>query len=505
MVFLQQYVKFVQAQNFCSMTIYAYRLEGQCNTPPPDAVGTIYADGQCRTVVTNTTGNLLPGNYRAECTAGGKIRFVESDCVYDTCSLPAIDDGTGLCERKFNTISSLYRTSEYDVEEKNATSFTCTKLNNTAFDGVDVTFVVFGDCSDPGCLVNGVVNPLPPTESPTISPSALPSPSPTKKPSPTSSPSDNPSPRPTEPPTRRPVPAPTPRPTGRPVPAPTPPPTRPPWDASCFSGQSLVEVEGQGSTRMDALKIGDAVLTADGSYSKVYSFGHYDSNTKTEYLQIQVATDKYHHPLEITSEHLLYKHILQTKKKEAVPAGSIKVGDWIVAENGAPVKVSSIAKVSRVGAYAPLTTTGNVVVNSILASNYMSRMWVKDVPGQMLHYLQHGGTLPYRIYCTVVGCHGEIYNKETGFSPWVMFWYHIEQWQLGLHPILQALFFMVGAVPATLVVVVGMLLTVPISTTFMHLMVCLAGYYIWKKAPGKHGSMPLSVGFNKELNAGSKH
>jgi len=256
---------------------------------------------------------------------------------------------------------------------------------------------------------------------------------------------------------------------------------------------------------MDQLMIGDSVRTENGSYSLVYSFGHYQPNTKTEYLQIQVATDKYHHPLEITSEHLLYKHIFQTKKKEVVPAGSIKVGDWVVAENGSSVKVSSIAKVRRVGAYTPLTTTGNFVVNSILASNYVSRMWVKDVPGQMLHYLQHGGILPYRVYCTVVGCHSETYHKVTGFSPWVMFWYRIEQWQLGLHPILQALFFMVGAVPATLVVVVGMLLTVPISTTFMHLMVCLAGYYIWKKANDKPGSVGSGIGFNKKLKAGSKY
>jgi len=244
-------------------------------------------------------------------------------------------------------------------------------------------------------------------------------------------------------------------------------------------------VLGHGPTRMDALKIGDSVRTENGCYSPVYSFGHYESNKMTEYLQIQVGgkIQKYKpHPLEISMEHMLYKYIIQTKKKEAIPAGSIKVGDWIVADTGAPIEVLSITKVSRRGAYSPLTTTGNIVVSGVLASNYVSRSWVKDhASGEMLHWLQHGGTVPYRVYCAVVGCHSETYDDSTGFSPWVQFWYHIEQWLLSLSKVWQVVSLTLLVVPVVMAMLLGKLLAVaPTMTSVAHCLAAVIGFFFWK-------------------------
>ena len=233
---------------------------------------------------------------------------------------------------------------------------------------------------------------------------------------------------------------------------------------SCFSERTTIEVDGKGVIPMKHLKINDWVRIGGDSYSRVHSFGHYQPNAWTVYLQIQVASDektKEHHPLEITADHLMFIYDLAKMQQQAVPAGRLKVGDWIVsAEDTTPTQVSSITKVSRRGAYAPMTTTGGIAVGGILASNYVSRGWLHDrVSSQVLQWLQHGAAVPYRMYCSVSGCENETYDEETGFSPWVLFWYRLEQWQLGLNPILQALFLLVLAVPSTLVVVTGILLT----------------------------------------------
>jgi len=263
----------------------------------------------------------------------------------------------------------------------------------------------------------------------------------------------------------------------------------------CFSGRSTVQVQdARGSVTMEELRVGDFVRVAGGSFSRVYSFGHYQPNVVAEYLQIQTAPgaviQKNFQPIEISSEHLLYVFNMTTKGYDLLPAGHVKIGDHLfVSEQHvlAPSRVTAINKVHRRGAYSPLTATGNILVGGgggVLASNYVSRSWLKDrVSGQMLHMLQHGAALPYRLYCTAIGCENETYDEATGFSPWVLFWFNVEQWQLSLHPALQALFLMFLAIPATLVVIAGALLAIADSTgtTATHVLACVLGYCVWKK------------------------
>lgn len=75
----------------------------------------------------------------------------------------------------------------------------------------------------------------------------------------------------------------------------------------CFSGSAEVNVQGKGATCMDALTIGDSILTGSGTYSKVYSFGHFG-------------------PLEVSNDHLMYVYT-KAMKKIIVPAQDIQVGD----------------------------------------------------------------------------------------------------------------------------------------------------------------------------------
>jgi len=260
---------------------------------------------------------------------------------------------------------------------------------------------------------------------------------------------------------------------------------------NCFSGVSTVDVRGQGIIQMKDLKVNDWVRVSGDAYAHVHSFGHFQPDKKAQYLQIHVAVlDAYnkHHPLEITEDHLLFAHNLRTKKTTAVPAGSLKVGDFIMTQKGEASRVTSILEVSRRGTYAPLTATGDILVGGILASNYVSRTWLYDfLSGQTMHWLQHGTTFPHRVYCQVIGgCQDETYNANTGFSQWVKFWYNVEQWQLGLHPSLQILFLIFLALPAIIAVMVGMLVSIPIPTFFAaivtsHLFTCMVCYVVWEK------------------------
>jgi len=233
---------------------------------------------------------------------------------------------------------------------------------------------------------------------------------------------------------------------------------------------------------MAELHIGDEVLNAGGTYSKVYSFGHFAPKMKMEYLQVRTASmmDK-KHALEISSEHLIY---IQDKKSKTsirrlVAAGDLKVGDHLWTETGLSSVILSIRKVQGEGAYAPLTTTGDILVNGIMASNYVTRGWLKmQIPGDALHYLQHGATLPVRLLCSLMNCAEEIYDDTTGYSSWVSFWFRIEQWQLALSPVVRIIFLGFLAAPAVLIMLLGKFLSMPMSFKVIHLIVAFAGFLI---------------------------
>lgn len=261
-------------------------------------------------------------------------------------------------------------------------------------------------------------------------------------------------------------------------------------DGSCFSGHTVVDVLHQGSTRMDELKIGDQVRTAQGHYSTVYSFGHRQPFRTIRYLQIWTNASKL--PLEISSEHLVFKFDDKVNSKVLVAAEDVKVGDALIDQNGTPTAiVQSIRLVHRQGLYSPLTATGDAVVNGVLASNYVTRSWLKDYVrgGLLLHYLQHGSTVPYRLFCSFMGCHEEVYNNSTGFSPWVQFWYQVEQWHLHrLNPFFRVVFLTWLAIPVAMAIVIGKLLS-SASLSATNTIAAVLGYCIILKKSKKSKKM----------------
>lgn len=203
----------------------------------------------------------------------------------------------------------------------------------------------------------------------------------------------------------------TPLPTDPNLPAPSSPtspgnaPTVAPTEAPsiCFSATATIPVQNQGPIEMPNLTHGDKVLTASG-YHTLYGFGHQDSQTETEYLQIH--TQEYSSkPLEISRDHLLFV----VGKSHAVPAKSIKPGDLLLSNQWPDgVEVTKITTIYRNGLYAPVTTDGTVVVDGIVCSCYVALQrnageFVELKGGYSIglsqHFAAHLSLTPVRLAC----------------------------------------------------------------------------------------------------------
>ena len=161
----------------CAMDIWIFSSFDSCQaSDAPIANGKIYADGQCHSIETdldtsNPSFSSFPGNYRVQCIDTNKIRFFDSACFDTTCAITVT--GATVCDRDNASPASLYsrlEPPEYLVQDPSNANigafYTCLKLNGS---DQTVTFVVFGDCSQPGCVITPIA---PTTPAPVVLPSS---------------------------------------------------------------------------------------------------------------------------------------------------------------------------------------------------------------------------------------------------------------------------------------------------------------------------------------------
>jgi len=235
----------------------------------------------------------------------------------------------------------------------------------------------------------------------------------------------------------------------------------------CFSSENTVQTFDRGVISMKSLRIGDLVLVEGGKYARVYSFGHYDDKIIiNNYLQIISTTnnkgdsDTTTSILELSADHMVY--ILRdddsNKNIITIPASSIQVGDVLIDGNDAKVVVTKIVnKVNnRRGAYAPFTTTGNIVVSNILASNYISiSSMLEKHPyfyPQQQQWIAHTFNTPHRILCSCsieLFCKNETYNTH-GLSNWLVLPYTVVQWLAKQTTVIQFLIVVILVLPLLL-------------------------------------------------------
>jgi len=184
----------------------------------------------------------------------------------------------------------------------------------------------------------------------------------------------------------------------------------------CFSTEDTVELETGEARRLSDVSAGDRVLVVDDqgifTFDYVITFLHKDPTQRTVFHELETADGR---RLTLTSDHLIYSYSLDGDSgatpdsltidsapiysldgDSGAPLNSLAVDEPIFAKdvriesylysstaarNGGNssmptrprmVRVVAVREVVLQGVFAPLTTTGTIVVNGIVASCYAS-------------------------------------------------------------------------------------------------------------------------------------
>jgi hypothetical protein len=217
----------------------------------------------------------------------------------------------------------------------------------------------------------------------------------------------------------------TPNPTTSPSTSPGPPPS------FCFSGDTIVHVLHKGPVAMKDLQVGDMVLALHQNYEPVYAFGHYAPEELAQFLKIKTDDGI---SLEITAKNLVFVE----GKTNPIHADAVTKGSILKGASGLPNRkslvVTDVSTIQKVGAYAPLTASGTLVLGQgmIQASSYISlqdkssefvELWdgrtIKALPH---HTFVHMALTPFRIMCHMGGGHNLVcqsYSDEEYMPSYV--------------------------------------------------------------------------------------
>ena len=248
----------------------------------------------------------------------------------------------------------------------------------------------------------------------------------------------------------------------------------------CFSGEVLVDVWGKGRIKMEELAVGDSVLVAPGKFERVFSMGHRDENAQGSFLQFLPSL------LELSEDHMVF-----VRGKGPLPAHMVSIGD----EFAIGGRVEEIRKVTRIGAYAPFTPSGALMVNGVLSSNYIAfqssevlKIGAVRTPFSF-HWLGHSLQLPHRIWCYWLGHRDRL--LENNLSNWVDLPFRSTCWLFNQPPLMVLLV----AMPLICVLVaftfVDCMLLFPALITLIC--VLMIGYLL-------HRHHATSFGYQKAVN-----
>jgi hypothetical protein len=171
-------------------------------------------------------------------------------------------------------------------------------------------------------------------------------------------------------------------------------------DSGCFPFEANVIVEGGGPVPVGKVKKGDSVLASmDGHirYEPVLGFLHRIPSRSFDYVTVFHEEGVFR----ATANHLIFIAFGRSWTSKLV--GNLKVGDVIYAavqsSDGWESKPSAVVKLheessTQLGVVAPFTSSGTLVIDGVVASNYASISKQKHLP----HSLVHASFLPVRLY-----------------------------------------------------------------------------------------------------------
>lgn len=152
----------------------------------------------------------------------------------------------------------------------------------------------------------------------------------------------------------------------------------------CFPHDAQAVLTNHSPIALGDVQIGDQLLTYDlisKSFqpTRVVSFLHRDEHQYSSWIEITLRKHNVIEPskLRLTANHLIYRR--SSRSVVSVFAGDIQPGDYVVADltNSDPFCEVTQTKIinetlSRLsyGVYAPLTTSGSLIVDGVLVSCY---------------------------------------------------------------------------------------------------------------------------------------
>lgn len=143
---------------------------------------------------------------------------------------------------------------------------------------------------------------------------------------------------------------------------------------SCFAGRSHAILPDGRLKSFSELQIGDMVMTnQNNTFEPVIAFIHANQQAQFNYLAIDVFStlSNTSSTLLVSPNHLIFDYDID----EARFAGKFHVGDrvqFIHNNKIIPGEIMNIRLKQEQGYYAPLTPSGTIVVDGVVASNYAS-------------------------------------------------------------------------------------------------------------------------------------
>lgn len=138
----------------CPIELWVFSDSSSCGEATPTVTATLHADDTCRP--TNSNGNdnpMLPGNYVAACTFDGRLVIKQSGCSSVSCNVDSQTDPH--CNQDgSSTTATLYSKLTPAFPLQQSDDYSCLEINDAAT-GIVISFVLFGDCSLSGCVVDG--------------------------------------------------------------------------------------------------------------------------------------------------------------------------------------------------------------------------------------------------------------------------------------------------------------------------------------------------------------
>merc|ERR1719402_632421 len=161
----------------------------------------------------------------------------------------------------------------------------------------------------------------------------------------------------------------------------------------CFSSSSHVTLSTGSQKSISSLSLGDKVMTLSPSGQEIVTpflgWIHKDSRVPSNFIKLLTSSQAM---VTLTPEHIIMVHKQGDTMPRMQPAHMVEEGDDLVTKDLKKDKVVSISSEESEGLFAPLTSTGTLLVDGLLVSCYahtyshhMAHAWF--TPARWIHGL----------------------------------------------------------------------------------------------------------------------